>query len=266
MTSPKTWIRLYCDVHNNPKVQRLQPELFKFWVNVLSVAGTRPGGILPAPDELSWILRVDAGVCSRSLSDLVSARLLIRVGSAYKPYDWDDRQYESDTSNGRTKEWRKRRRDASVTSHVTPSEQSRADTEQSRTEQSAQPRRASAATAATPPQEAPSAKTNPRPEPPGYHTDELYSRFRAEYRDWAPHVLEEDFQRVAWHKWKILDGEQKLARLTALSEMTRTRDPAFAPAPANFIETEWKRPPRPAAKPTLTGFHAVMAARMAQND
>lgn len=113
-----------------------------------------------------------------------------------------------------------------------------------------------AAESATPPSaerghEAPPAKTKPRPDPPGYHTDELYARFRAEYRDWAPHVLEEDFQRVAWHKWKILDGEHKLARLTALGEMTRTRDPAFAPAPANFIETEWRRPPRPAAKPKI---------------
>ena len=45
-TSAYKWFRLYNDVINDPKVQRLDGETFKAWINILCLA-SKGGGVLP---------------------------------------------------------------------------------------------------------------------------------------------------------------------------------------------------------------------------
>ena len=43
------WFRMYAEVVDDPKVQRLSPALFRAWVNVLCLAASN-GGVVPVND------------------------------------------------------------------------------------------------------------------------------------------------------------------------------------------------------------------------
>jgi hypothetical protein len=125
----KSWIRLYVDVLNNPKVQRLSGDLFKGWINILLIAGINDGR-LPPVGELAYRLRVSEKKAADLVSRLRAARLIDEVGDEghLEPHDWGERQYESDSSTPRVSRFRKRKRaaacngDGNVTrnGHVAP--------------------------------------------------------------------------------------------------------------------------------------------------
>ena len=48
------WFRLYTDVAHDPKVQRLSPAIFKFWITILCLAKEN-GGIVPARSDVSFV-------------------------------------------------------------------------------------------------------------------------------------------------------------------------------------------------------------------
>jgi DNA-binding transcriptional ArsR family regulator len=93
-------------------------------------------GVLPAIEDAAFILRESVGTVKKHLSALTEAGLLDASEQGLEPHNWQERQFKSDTSKERTRAYRERLKgvtsDKSVTSHVTPPEQSRADTEQSR--------------------------------------------------------------------------------------------------------------------------------------
>jgi hypothetical protein len=111
-----TWIRLYTNVVNDPKVQQLPAPLFKFWVNLLCVAGEyEKAGLLPSVGELAWSLHSKkvAGYIKR----LVDHGLLENHEDGLHIHNWSGRQYESDSGAPRTRAYRQRIRDLGEVPH-----------------------------------------------------------------------------------------------------------------------------------------------------
>jgi len=142
----KSWIRLYTDVPNNPKVQRLPGNLFKFWINCLCIYGQR--GYFPPAKDLAWALKLTEKATMESIKSLIEAGLLEEspgdkgfeaiLVDAIAPHDWADLQFESDSSKERVRKFRERHRKQARNVTVTAQE---ADTEQiqSRAEPEAEP-------------------------------------------------------------------------------------------------------------------------------
>ena len=143
------WFRMYTDVLDDPKVQRLPGDLFKAWVNLLCLAG-RNDGVLPPVEDIAFALRMSQDVTVTVTTELVRRGLLDDC-DGFSPHNWAERQFKSDTPESaaerkRTQRAREKERQKAenVTechsdshSEVTPPEQSRTDTEQSRAEQPA---------------------------------------------------------------------------------------------------------------------------------
>lgn len=113
MISMTRWFRLYDDVLNDPKVQRLDGELFKFWINVLCIA-SKHGGVLPSVEDMAFEIRVSHDVCSSLIDELKSCGL-IDGNKRLTPHGWGKRQFKSDTSTDRVKRFRERSRNATET-------------------------------------------------------------------------------------------------------------------------------------------------------
>lgn len=121
------WFRFYEDAVFDPKVQCLEPELFKFWVNMLCVC-SKSSGSLPTIRHLSYSLRMQERKVDRLLGLLVDAGLIDRTDQGLEPHNWHGRQYKSDVSTERVKRFRER----SSSVEETPSENrvQKTDTEQ----------------------------------------------------------------------------------------------------------------------------------------
>jgi len=143
------WFRMYDDLLDDPKVQRLEPVLFKAWVNFLCLA-SRNDGVLPPTEDIAFVLRIDEGVAELWLAQLAERGLIDDIEGETKPHNWDKRQFRSDrdeTAADRKRRHRAKSTDVTrdVTGHVTRdtpedvtrTEQSRTDTEQSRAESDA---------------------------------------------------------------------------------------------------------------------------------
>jgi hypothetical protein len=121
------WFRLYDDVLDDPKVQRLPPVLFKAWINLLCLA-SRGGGTLPSVDDIAFSLRADIETVNGWLDDLSGRGLLAEQGDGIAPHNWQARQFKSDRDPTATERQRRKRdndRDAmnghvSVTRDITP--------------------------------------------------------------------------------------------------------------------------------------------------
>ena len=122
------WFRLYDDVLNDPKVQRLSGESFKFWINMLCIA-SKNGGVLPGIEDMAFALRVSNDVCT-SLIDELKTCGLIDGSKRLVPHGWEKRQYKSDTSTDRVKRFRERSRNVTETvSETAPDTDTETDTE-----------------------------------------------------------------------------------------------------------------------------------------
>jgi hypothetical protein len=120
------WFRMYDELLDDPKVQRLDPADFKAWVNLLCLA-SRNGGKLPAIEDIAFALRMDANGARTVVERLANATLIDRRnggadGMHYVPHAWDERQYKSDTSTERVKRFRQRSKTVTETPPDTESE------------------------------------------------------------------------------------------------------------------------------------------------
>lgn len=118
------WFRFYDEALDDPKVQRLRPELFKAWVNILCMASRNKGNVtrnVTAKQDVAFHLRCTEGQAETTVLELLACGLLVRDKEWLRPYNWDTRQYVSDTSNQRVKAHRERKRNANcnVTGDVT---------------------------------------------------------------------------------------------------------------------------------------------------
>lgn len=123
MAQSLAWFRFYHEALDDPKVQSLAGDDFKFWVNLLCLC-CRKGSLPKSLDEISFAMRRSPHDCSTVLSRLADGGLLDRVqggrhGSHYAVHGWDKRQYKSDTSTDRVKRFRDRSRNVSVTARGT---------------------------------------------------------------------------------------------------------------------------------------------------
>ena len=120
------WFRMYDEVLDDPKVQRLSADDFKAWINILCVASRNDGKIPPIAD-LSFALRLSANDARTLVERFLNGGLIDRrTGGAdgwhYAPHGWDKRQYKSDTSTARVKRFRKRNETVSETPPETEAE------------------------------------------------------------------------------------------------------------------------------------------------
>jgi hypothetical protein len=69
------WWRLYYDVMDDPKVQRLHPVDFKHWVNLLCLAGKK-GGTLPVMAGIAFALRITEEEATSVVNDLIEKKLI----------------------------------------------------------------------------------------------------------------------------------------------------------------------------------------------
>lgn len=118
------WFRFYSEALNDPKVQALEPQLFKHWINLLCVSCNSNGTLPETFQEIAFLLRVSDNDAITVIERLHNATLIDRVnggvnGYRYAIHGWNKRQYKSDISTDRVKRFR------SVTRNVaeTPPEQ-----------------------------------------------------------------------------------------------------------------------------------------------
>ena len=109
------WFRMYDEVVDHPKVQRLSDGAFRAWVNLMCLASRGEGRISGDLGDLGFALRKPRARVRELLDALVQAELLDVEGEAYRPHDWKDHQYESDLSSERVKRFRGRSRNGDET-------------------------------------------------------------------------------------------------------------------------------------------------------
>jgi hypothetical protein len=109
------WLRLYTDVLDDPKVQRLDGELFKAWINLLCLAKAGDG-LLPSIEDIAFKLRSGSEENAKRLTDeLVKRGLLDSDGMNLTPHNWHGRQFDSDSSTERVQRYRNVTRNVSET-------------------------------------------------------------------------------------------------------------------------------------------------------
>jgi len=106
------WWRAYDEAVDDPKVQLLEPSLFKSWFNLMCLASLN-GGVLPAIEHIAFKLHVPKLKAELIISALVAANLLEkREDGVIGPHNWSGRQYKSDvidpTNAERQRRYRKR--------------------------------------------------------------------------------------------------------------------------------------------------------------
>jgi len=113
------WYRMYDDELDDPRIQRLPAEDFKFRMNCLHLAN-RHGGFLPSIEDIAFAFRM-TDIAVRSTLDRLLIAGLIEVskggpnGKRIAPLDWNKRQYKSDTSTERVQRFRERQATATET-------------------------------------------------------------------------------------------------------------------------------------------------------
>ena len=118
------WLRFYVRTLNNPKVQQLTGTEFKGWVNLLCLAKEFDGS-LPPVEDVAFRLRLSKQKAETLLKSLRSNGLI----DGDKMHDWDEMQYNSDSSTERVKQHRERQRN--VTGNVTSVSETVSETVQS---------------------------------------------------------------------------------------------------------------------------------------
>lgn len=106
----KPWIRLYSEIIDDPKVQLLEPEHFRMWINFMCLASDN-GGKVELSKQVSWRLRVSQQQLSECVNVLIDGGLLDKdeAGGVWI-HKWKERQFESDDRTKVTREWRKKQK------------------------------------------------------------------------------------------------------------------------------------------------------------
>ena len=116
--------RLYDEMLDDPKAQRLPPQDFKIWINLLCLA-SRNDGKLPCISDMAFALRISENDAVTVVERLHIAGLIDKRnggpdGFHYSPHAWEKRQYKSDNSADRVKKHREKRNgECNVSCNVT---------------------------------------------------------------------------------------------------------------------------------------------------
>ena len=124
------WFRVYDNLVEDPKVQRLPDSLFRGLVNLWCLA-SQGDGLLPTVGDIAFKLRIKPAQAQKLLGELRNAGLIVDDETGTHPHNWNGRQFKSDVSNERVK--RHRERKCNVTETVTvavPETETETETEQ----------------------------------------------------------------------------------------------------------------------------------------
>jgi hypothetical protein len=116
------WFRLYHDILDDPKVQRMPAAMFKRWINLLCLASRqRKRGTLPPVHEVAYALRLPVPEAERTLQYLYHRTLLdLGENECYSIHNWAKWQPEWQDDTLRQRRRRERlSRDTSRDNHVT---------------------------------------------------------------------------------------------------------------------------------------------------
>lgn len=104
------WLRLYDDLLDDPKVQKLPAPLFRHWINLLCLANKGAiRGVLPDMADIAFRLRVEEDRAEEIVAALTAAGLIECDGAGQlHPHNWETRQAASDDVNKRVAEYRAR--------------------------------------------------------------------------------------------------------------------------------------------------------------
>ena len=108
------WWRAYDEALDDPKLQCLSDECFRFWFNLCCVCSEN-GGNFPSEEHMAFKLRMQRRKVSRLFGELVAAGLIDQDNQGSRPHNWNGRQYKSDVSTERVKRFRNGKRNVSVT-------------------------------------------------------------------------------------------------------------------------------------------------------
>jgi hypothetical protein len=116
------WFRVYDDLVDDPKVQRLNPSLFKTLINLWCLTSANKG-VLPTIDEIAFKLRMKSQKVQHVLDRLNAQGLIEDDETGTHPHNWAGRQFKSDvgdpTAAERMRRHRNRQRNDSVTPPIT---------------------------------------------------------------------------------------------------------------------------------------------------
>lgn len=141
------WFRVYDTLIDNPKVMRLKPELFRALISLWCIA-KRYGGALPHVHDIAFALRVNESKVAAWVDELKRAGLVDEASDGtILPHDWNEHQYESDSSTSRVKKHRLKQKEV-VTGNA---DETLHETHQSRTEQKTEQSRAEVEASQAPP-------------------------------------------------------------------------------------------------------------------
>lgn len=120
------WFRLHAKILNDPRVQTLDPFVFKLYINALCHACLLENdGQLGTLDDVSFAFRETKEAVSSAFHALIERGLVATVDETFHIPQWRKKQFKSDTSTERVKRFRKR---CETVSETAP-EQSRTDTD-----------------------------------------------------------------------------------------------------------------------------------------
>jgi DNA-binding transcriptional ArsR family regulator len=189
------WFRVYDDLVDDPKVQRLSGEMVKALLNLWCLA-SQNDGMLPAADDIAFKLRMTPAKVTKLLSTLGELGLIDSDEEGLRPHNWNVRQYKSDVADPtaalRQKAYRDRNKNRNATVTVTPTRtDTEADTEQK--------------------DHCPDAKA-----PRTKYSEEFEAKF------WQPYPRTPTMSKSeAWKAWQKLSAEQRVASCQAIEPYKR---------------------------------------------
>ena len=108
MKKRNPWFRLYAEVVEDPKVQRLSGELFKYWINLLCLSCKYDGSV--NREDFAFGLRLNEKKANEVLDAFLNLHLIEIVEEKIIPHNWNGRQFLSDRSTERSHRFRERQR------------------------------------------------------------------------------------------------------------------------------------------------------------
>lgn len=113
------WWRAYDEALDDPKLLLLSDKQHRAWFNLMCLASIS-GGALPDLKVIAVKLRMPPVRAETILSELRDAGLIDVSETEARPHNWNGRQYKSDVSSDRVKQFRKRQRNVSPAVSETP--------------------------------------------------------------------------------------------------------------------------------------------------
>ena len=101
------WFRLYHELLDDPKVQRLPADRFKQWINLLCLANqTTPRGSLPSTEDVAFRLRISETEAGDVIDYFSTADFLDQADGRLWIHGWQTRQKKSDDVTARVNQHR----------------------------------------------------------------------------------------------------------------------------------------------------------------